>query len=130
MGLGFALTLAATAAGLVPPYLTVPLINELTHLSVAGEGHLANVGWYLGLTALAAIFTWLATWGQGIVMAWVSERISADLRNHTYAHLQRLSLEYFRRQAHRRPDGAHQHRHRADLSLSSPTTWSTSPPTC
>ena len=28
-------------------------------------------------------------------MAWVSERISADLRNHTYAHLQRLSLEFF-----------------------------------
>ena len=28
-------------------------------------------------------------------MAWASERISADLRNRTYAHLQRLSLEYF-----------------------------------
>ena len=28
-------------------------------------------------------------------MAWVSERISADLRNVTYTHLQRLSLEFF-----------------------------------
>ena len=28
-------------------------------------------------------------------MAWVSERIAADLRNRTYAHLQRLSLEFF-----------------------------------
>ena len=41
------------------------------------------------------VLTWLLTWGQGIVMAWASERISADLRNHTYAHLHRLSLEYF-----------------------------------
>ena len=29
------------------------------------------------------------------MLAWVSERISADLRNTTYAHLQKLSLEYF-----------------------------------
>jgi ATP-binding cassette subfamily B protein len=29
------------------------------------------------------------------VLAWVSERIAADLRNCTYAHLQRLSLEFF-----------------------------------
>jgi ATP-binding cassette subfamily B protein len=29
------------------------------------------------------------------VLAWVSERISADLRNTTYAHLQKLSLDYF-----------------------------------
>ncbi len=28
-------------------------------------------------------------------MAWVSERISADMRNETYAHLQKLSLEFF-----------------------------------
>ena len=44
---------------------------------------------------MAAVVTWLLTWAQGIVMAWASERISADLRNHTYAHLQRLSLEFF-----------------------------------
>ena len=28
-------------------------------------------------------------------MAWVSERIAADLRNRTYAHMQALSLEFF-----------------------------------
>ena len=28
-------------------------------------------------------------------MAWVSERIAADLRNHTYGHMQALSLEFF-----------------------------------
>jgi ATP-binding cassette subfamily B protein len=92
---GFVLTLAATATGLVPPYLTIPLTRVLTHLSVTGEGQLSQVAWYLGLIAVAAVFTWLLTWAQGIVMAWASERVSADLRNHTYAHLQRLSLEFF-----------------------------------
>ena len=29
------------------------------------------------------------------MLAWVSERIAADLRNKTYAHLQWLSLEFF-----------------------------------
>ena len=53
------------------------------------------VSWYLAGIGGAAVLTWLLTWGQGIVMAWASERISADLRNHTYAHLQRLSLEFF-----------------------------------
>ena len=29
------------------------------------------------------------------ILAWVSERIGADLRTTTYEHLQKLSLEYF-----------------------------------
>ncbi len=29
------------------------------------------------------------------MLAWVSERVAADLRNATYTHLQRLSLEFF-----------------------------------
>ncbi len=50
---------------------------------------------YLGGLGVAAILAWLLAWGQGFVLARVSEHISADLRNRTYAHLQRLSLEYF-----------------------------------
>ena len=38
---------------------------------------------------------WLLSWARSYVMAWVSERIGADLRNRTYPHLQRLSLEFF-----------------------------------
>lgn len=53
------------------------------------------VVWCLVGIAVAAILAWIFTWWQGIVMAWASERIAADLRNHTYAHLQRLSLEFF-----------------------------------
>ncbi len=31
-------------------------------------------------------------WGRTYVMAWVSERITADLRDRTYGHMQGLSL--------------------------------------
>jgi len=92
---GFVLTVAATAAGLVPPYLVIPLTEELTQLQVGTSERLPRIAMLLAGIGGAAALTWLLTWGQGIVMAWASERISADLRNRTYAHLQRLSLEYF-----------------------------------
>ena len=43
----------------------------------------------------ASVLAWLVTWGRTYVVAWVSERVTADLRNGTYAHMQRLSLEFF-----------------------------------
>jgi ATP-binding cassette subfamily B protein len=106
--LGFALTLAATVAGLVPPYLTYPLMDDVLvpyqaalvqfHGGLAAQPpvpvtHL--VVWYLSGLAGAALLAWLLSWSGIYVLAWVSERISADLRNETYAHLQRLSLEFF-----------------------------------
>ena len=54
-----------------------------------------QIGWYLAAFAGAAVLAWLLGWAQGVVMAYVSERISADLRNATYAHLNQLSLEFF-----------------------------------
>jgi len=53
------------------------------------------LAWYLGAFGAAAVLAWVLSWGQGIVLAWVGEYIGADLRNSTYAHLQRLSLEFF-----------------------------------
>src|SRR5690242_9778052 len=50
---------------------------------------------YLSWLAVAAVAAWLLSWARTYVLAWVFERIAADLRNHTYAHLQRLSLEFF-----------------------------------
>ena len=43
----------------------------------------------------AQVLSWLLTWGRTWVLAWASERIAADLRNTTYEHLQKLSVEYF-----------------------------------
>jgi ATP-binding cassette subfamily B protein len=94
--LGFLLTLASTAAGLVPPWLTMPLLDRV--LIPHQNGKPADFGlvkWYLGGLVGAAVLAWVLDWGRLYVLARVSERISADLRSRTYAHLQRLSLEFF-----------------------------------
>jgi len=94
--LGFVLTLVSTAASLVPAALTAPLVDDVLIPFEKGQGgHFGMVAWYLfGMTA-ASILAWLLGWARTYVLAWVSERVSADLRNQTYAHLQRLSLEFF-----------------------------------
>ncbi len=51
--------------------------------------------WYLLAFAGAVVMSWLIGWARTFVLAWISERVAADLRNQTYAHLQRLSLEFF-----------------------------------
>jgi ATP-binding cassette subfamily B protein len=94
--LGFLLTLASTSAGLVPPYLTMPLLDDVLIPIQEGKNvPLSRAAWYLGGLAAAALLAWVLDWARLYVLARVSERISADLRAQTYAHLQRLSLEFF-----------------------------------
>jgi ATP-binding cassette subfamily B protein len=94
--LGFLLTVAATAVSLVPPYLTKPIIDDvLRPWELNGTDRSSLALWYLSGMAAAAVLYWALDWAKLYVLAWVSERISADLRAKTYAHLQRLSLEFF-----------------------------------
>jgi len=94
--LGFGLTLVATAASLIPPYLTMPLMDEvLIPYEYGQRDDLSPVKWYLLGLAGAALLAFLLGWARTYVLAWVSERIAADLRRETYSHLQRLSLEFF-----------------------------------
>jgi len=94
--LGGLLSLASTAAALVPPYLTMPLVDDVLIPRQAGKDvPFAHVWWYLGGLALAAVVAWLLSWAQTWTLAWVSERVAADLRVRTYAHLQALSLDFF-----------------------------------
>ncbi|MGH7226675.1 MAG: ABC transporter transmembrane domain-containing protein, partial [Gemmataceae bacterium] len=96
IALGFVLTLAATTARLVPPYLTKPLLDNVLIPHQEGRGgDFSLAKRYLGGLVAAALLAWLLDWAKLYVLAWVSERISADLRSRTYAHLQRLSLEFF-----------------------------------
>jgi ATP-binding cassette, subfamily B, bacterial len=94
--LGFLLTLASTAAGLVPPYLTMPLLDRvLVPFQSGHEVNLLLVYWYLGGLFVAALCAWFLGWGKSLVLARVGEQVSAEMRNDTYAHLQSLSLDFF-----------------------------------
>src|SRR5439155_2804272 len=93
---GFLLTFASTAASLIPPYLTRPLLDDvlIPHQSEQ-SANFGLVPWYLGGMAAAALFAWFLDWRRVYTLSRASERVSADLRSTTYAHLQRLSLEFF-----------------------------------
>ena len=94
--LGFLLTLASTAATLVPPYLSMPLMDDvLIPYQNGQEIDTGLVAMYLGGLFGAALFAWVLGWARTYILALVSERIGADLRTSTYEHLLRLSLEYF-----------------------------------
>jgi ATP-binding cassette subfamily B protein len=94
--LGFVLTLASTAATLVPPYLTMPLMDDVLIPYQNGKNiELETVSWYLLALLASAIVAWGLGWVKTYILALVSERIGADLRTTTYQHLLKLSLEYF-----------------------------------
>lgn len=93
---GFLLMLASTAATLVPPYLTIPLMDKVLIPYQNGapiDMHLVAL-LLLGLLG-SALLAWGLGWAKTYILALVSERIGADLRTITYDHLLKLSLEYF-----------------------------------
>lgn len=119
--LGFILTLGTTGASLVPPLLTMPLFDNVlspyqeeskaieqrtlpgspdrerawAELQRRHDERFALVPWLLAGLAGAAVLAWLLGFAQSWVSNRVSEAISMDLRNTTYEHLLRLSLEFF-----------------------------------
>nr|WP_254926306.1 ABC transporter ATP-binding protein [Bordetella genomosp. 11] len=94
--IGFILTLLATAATLVAPYLTMPLMDEVL-IPFQNGAPIDNerVVMYLSGLFASALLAWGLGWGRTYILAWVSERIGADLRTTTYEHMHHLSLAYF-----------------------------------
>ena len=105
---GFVLTLLSTAATFLPPVLTKILVDnvltpheaariaaELGEKSSIPTADFGLVPWLLVGMLLSALLSWLLAWAKTYTLASVSEQISADLRNATYSHLQKLSLEFF-----------------------------------
>ncbi|MEN6450545.1 MAG: ABC transporter transmembrane domain-containing protein [Thermoguttaceae bacterium] len=95
--LGLGLMIASSSADLVPPYLTMPLIdNVLTPVERKTPGiSFTPVYWFAVGFGIAALAAWLLGWARTYVLAWVSERIAADLRNRIYAHMQTLSIQFY-----------------------------------
>jgi ATP-binding cassette subfamily B protein len=87
---GFLLTLASTAATLVPPYLTMPLMDDDPDPVPERQAHRHQPRC---CCCWAACWRGLAGLGPGLgrtyILALVSERIGADLRTTTYEHLLR-----------------------------------------
>jgi ATP-binding cassette subfamily B protein len=96
LAIGFGLTLASTAATLVPPYLTIPLMDKV--LIPFQNGQQIDPGYVLlllsGLLG-SALLAWSLGWARTWLLALVSERIAADLRTTAFEHLLQLSLDYF-----------------------------------
>jgi ATP-binding cassette, subfamily B, bacterial len=118
--LGFLLMVASSSAALAPPFFTrslindalIPAQNERIAATASTQVESANAAlnatpvnqgsipfsWvWLFLFAFvgASVLAWLLAWARTYVMAWVSERITTDLRDQTYGHMQGLSLEFF-----------------------------------
>ena len=118
MIVALAMTLTAAVAEVKTIQMTKPLVNLLKNyventggptggvqadrgldaLPSSGEtpgSVMQQASFYLGIMLGSAVVAWLLGWGQGAILAWVSERVTGDLRRRTYSHLQKLSLEYF-----------------------------------
>jgi ATP-binding cassette subfamily B protein len=96
LSLGFLLMLASTAAHMIPPYLTMPLLDKVLIPYQNGQ-QIDNslVYTYMGGLFGSAMLAWALGWGKTYILALVSERMGADMRTATYEHLLRLSLEFF-----------------------------------
>ncbi|SDY98894.1 ABC transporter transmembrane domain-containing protein [Nitrosomonas sp. Nm58] len=93
---GFLLMLGSTAATLVPPYLTMPLMDNVLIPYQNGKPiDVDLVTTYLSGLLAAAFLAWILGWSRTYMLAKVSERIGRDLRTTTYKHLVKLSQEYF-----------------------------------
>ncbi len=96
MVLGLVLTIAANFIGLMPVYLTGPLIDNVLVPWQEGQPILGHSAYfYLSLMIGAALIAWQLNWARLFVTSWVSEYVAFDLRGRTYEHLQSLSLEFF-----------------------------------
>jgi ABC-type multidrug transport system fused ATPase/permease subunit len=83
--------LAATAAMLAPPYLVGRAVDEVRH------GHTAALVPIVAAFAAAGVLGVAFSYAQTYTTGWVGERMLADLRNHLFRHLQRLSLGFYER---------------------------------
>lgn len=95
--LGLALTVAATSAAMLSPWVTGKLVDDvLIPMQTASTGlDLTRILPYAAVLLGAAVAAWLLKWGRTFVVARIAERVTSRLRRDLFDHLQRLSLIYF-----------------------------------
>jgi ATP-binding cassette subfamily B protein len=83
--------LAATAVSLLPPLLVGKAVDDVTN----GDLHALN--WVVIAFIAAGLLGIVCSYAQTYFTGWTGERMLADLRNHLFRHLQRLSLGFYER---------------------------------
>jgi ATP-binding cassette subfamily B protein len=83
---------AATAAGLAPPYLAGKAIDT----GIATDD-VSALDLIVGAFLLSALVYWLATYTQTYLVGWIGQRALQDLRERIYTHLQAMSIGFFTR---------------------------------
>jgi ATP-binding cassette subfamily B protein len=86
--------LAATGAGLAPPYLAGQAIDAGIVTGDTGALTLIVIA-FLAVAGISA----LATYAQTYLVGWVGTRALQDLREHVFAHLQSMSIGFFTRRS-------------------------------
>ena len=84
--------LAATAAGLAPPYLAGRAVDD--GIQAGDETALFVI---VGVFIASALVYWGATYAQTYLVGWVGQRALQDLRQRIFAHLQGMSIGFFTR---------------------------------
>ncbi len=93
---GLVLTLLSTAATLVAPYLSMPLMDEVLIPFQNGQPMNTELAtFYLSALLISSVVAAVLSWARTYLLALVSERIGSDLRTTTFNHLMSLSLDYF-----------------------------------
>src|SRR5262249_14863782 len=88
----FVALLAATAAGLAPPYLAGLAVDQ--GISKGDESALVAI---VGLFLVTALVYWGASYAQTYLVGWVGQRALQDLRERIFEHLQGMSIGFFTR---------------------------------
>ncbi len=83
--------LAATAASLAPPILIGQAVNDVS------KKHTGSLGLIVGIFVAASVVGIVCSYAQTYFTGWTGERMLADLRNHVFSQLQRLSLGFYER---------------------------------
>src|SRR5262249_28799116 len=83
--------LAATAVSLAPPYLVGLAVDDVQ------SGDIDALDWVVGAVVAGGLLGIACSYAQAYFTRWTGERMLADLRNHLFRHLQRLSLGFYER---------------------------------
>jgi ABC-type multidrug transport system fused ATPase/permease subunit len=83
--------LGATVVLLAPPYIVGRAVDEVRH------GRTGMLVWFVVAFVIAGVLGIVFTYTQTYFTGWTGERMLADLRNHLFRHLQRLSLGFYER---------------------------------